>query len=202
MQSKLKWLLLPPAIALVLFLGPLQPQSQQSPERTNSEPTRTSRTALPEMPSVWQVTATLVGVLLLGGVGIAVLRRAQRSRPIGDGQYVVLRQSMRLSQKHAIHAVEFNNEVLLVGECDGNLNVLQGGAHVATAASDEAEILARPGIDGDDSEGGAVPRDMVIPRPAAPARTRPASTQQPNPQVAAKIANFKNLLQRVGAGAE
>ena len=199
MQSKMKWLLLPPAIALVLFIGPLQSQSTSTTERAPAESARTTRTALPEMPSAWQLASTLLGVLLLGGVGITVLRRTQRGRPIGDGEYVVLRQSVRLSQKHAIHAVEFNNAVLLVGECDGNLSVLQGGAPVVDAATDEAEILARPGIDEGDPDGGAVPRDMVIPRPAAPARAQPS--RPTNPQVAAKIANFKNLLTRVGAGA-
>ncbi|MCA8943400.1 MAG: flagellar biosynthetic protein FliO [Planctomycetes bacterium] len=199
MQANLKWLLLPPAIGLVLFLGPLQSgntgtTSGDAPATVPAEPARTN---VPSMPSAWQVSSTLVGVLLLGFVGIAALKRFRTQRPMTDGDYVMLRQSLSLSQKQTVHAVEFDGEVLLLGESDGKLSVLHRGAATLDAARDEAEIRSRM-LEEDDLDDGAVPRDMVIPRPARPAA--PAARRRPDPRVAAKLANFKNLLSRVGAG--
>lgn len=198
MQANLKWLLLPPAIGLVLFLGPLQGGGktavEPTPEATTEVPA--GRTNVPTMPSAWQISSTLVGVLLLGFIGIVLVKRVRHARPVGDGEYVVLRQSVRLTPKQAVHVVEFDGDVLLIGESDGNLNVLQAGGATRDAMRDEAEVQSRTHAD-EDLERGAEPRDLVIPRPAAAARPQ---TRQANPHVAAKLANFKNLLQRVGAG--
>lgn len=204
MQAKFKWLFLPPAIALVLFLGPLQSKPSTTTAETGNDSAATSeKTRIPALPDVWQVTSTLVGVLLLGAVAIAVIKRSRMQRPIADGEFMVLRQSLRLSQRHSIHAVEFDGQVLLVGECEGNVHVLQNGA-LPAATEDELEV-SRRFIDDDDPDDGAVPRDMIIPRPEEPARrqpTAPTTSRRSSPQVAAKLANFKNLLARAGAGAE
>lgn len=229
MQSKFKWLFLPPAIALVLFLGPLQSGAgagtKPVTEAAAAQDTRSTSgnrngtvgrpgttpvqgSAIPEMPGGWQVMSTLVGVLLLGGVGLALFKRAKSATGPREGEFVSVRQSVRLSQRHTVHALEFDGAVLLVGECEGNLSVIQQGGAVPDRARDEAEIRSRY----DEEDEGAVPRDMVIPRPDAATRralpTAPDTDRAtgqpairragvaPNGSAAAKLASFKNLLAR------
>ena len=185
MQAKFKWLFLPPALALVLFLGPLQSESSTRPPTDRNA---TKMPATPELPGGWRITSTLIGVLLLGAVGIVVYQRLSKIRPTGDAEFMRLRQTLRLSQRHNVYAVEFDGEVLLLGETDGNIGVIRSGGAAPEVARDEAEVLDRGYLD--DGDDGAVPRDMVIPRPSAAVRARPGT------QAAATLANFKNLLTR------
>ena len=132
------------------------------------------------MPSAWQVSSTLVGVLLLGFIGIVLVKRMRQARPIGDGEYVVLRQSVRLTPKQAVHVVEFDGEVLLIGESDGNLNVLQAGA-ATNRRPDATRPRSSKAAHVDDLDDGAVPRDMVIPRPPRRSRSRTSRSRSGKP---------------------
>ena len=68
MQARYKWLLLPPAIALVLFMGPLRRVGLPSADSGPAQETEAEvGGSIVPMPDIWQMTSTLVGVLLLGG---------------------------------------------------------------------------------------------------------------------------------------
>lgn len=198
-RPSLKWLLLPPAIALVLFVGPFQsgtkPTEPLKPQPTASEAgDRPSQPVvgdqIPAMPSALQVVSTLVGVLLLGGVGLVLLRRVQRTAPQA-GSYLTVRQTLRLG-RHQLHAIEFDQQILLVGECDGGLSVLRSLAD-PHAAEDEQQVEQRTaGTELAESEGGATPRDLVLPRPP---QRRSRQPQPPRPTNLA-LRDFKALLRR------
>jgi flagellar biogenesis protein FliO len=212
-----KWLL-PPAAALLLLLGPLSMQAapksgaadhtpttdkaadkvaDKPAEKAGDEPAvrpggRASAPALPRTPDLWQLTTTLVGVLLLGGVGIFMLRRmrdGKARRPAGSGSVASLRQVLRLG-KHAVYAIEFDDRLLLVGDTDRGLTLLHQGR--TAEKSDEAIVAARAEIDDD----GAVPRNLAIPRPATPPRTLPRPPL-PTPRQPA-YGDFRTLLAKAG----
>jgi len=194
MQARYKWLLLPPAIALVLFMGPLRRVGLPS---ANTEPIQETegevgRSIVP-MPDAWQVTSTLLGVLLLGGAGIMLLARLRRGSAPRGGGLMSLRQSLRLSARHSLHAVEFDNNLLLLGECDNSLCLIKSGRD-PEQVEDEERLAAREA----DEEGGAVLRDMVIPRPGAPT-TKPLHPPETS-RARRSLDDFKNLLRRVKAG--
>lgn len=199
-----KWLL-PPAAALCLFLGPLAMNSGAAPDDQKA-PAATAATGgeattgrlgaippLPKTPDPWQVVSTLCGVVLLGIAGVYFARRMQK-RPLGaGGNSIALRQSLRLSAKQALHVIEFDDRLLLVGASDAGLALLDQ-SRSPDAAADEAEVLARAAAtdDGD----GAVPRDLVIPRPPAPRQQRlptPAG-QKRTPG----LGDFRALLHKAG----
>ena len=215
----LKWLLVPPVIALALFLGPFQsgaqppqptstpapaePQGQRQPRaQPPSEPQPAAQTpgsARPELPGAWQVVSTLLGVLLLGGAAIVVLRRLQgRSTPTGT--YLGLRQTLRLDNRHSVHAVEFDGQILLLGESDGNLAVLRSAQDPRAVADEEslAERAAEP-QEAIEREDGAVPRDLVLPRPAAP--TSSSTDSGGRSAAATAVKDFRALLRRARSGA-
>ena len=202
MQAKYTWLLLPPALALVLFLGPFgatKPARDAEPPQTSSAPDT------PASPTIEQITSTLLGVLLVGGAAVVGLARWQGRRASGStGDVVRLRQSLRLSGRQAIHAVEFDGQLLLLGECDANVAVLR-----ATAAETDLEAEERfpqPGTAAaaiDDADEGATPRDLLIPRPARAATTRAAAAPTKSAEDP-QLADFRALLKlaRQGAGAQ
>src|SRR6185436_4345900 len=177
MTSNRRWLLLPPAAAMLLVLGPLSmrdasaagattagARQPQAPAATRAnEPvanntaanipaangtaagdaaTAGERTApaLPRTPDLVQVGSTLVGVLLLGGVGLIVLRRLRRGPTPGGSGIIALRQSLRLSPRQVVHALEFEGRLLLVGEGERGVQLLL--APTAPAADDEATVRA------------------------------------------------------------
>jgi hypothetical protein len=114
---------------------------------------------------------------------------------------------VRLSARQHLHAIQWDDRLLLIGECDGKLAVLREMQDPQVAA-DEAAVASRLAADDDDDEG-AVPRDMIIPRaPAKPTRT--AAPTPPATAARAKsaravldsaaankaLADFKALLSR------
>lgn len=222
MQASLKWLLVPPALALVLFLGPLRDFGAGSgpgtgAEQTASEttdPKRESKTALPRegatkdskaakvttpsLPNLSQATSALVGVLLLGGTFVYLLAKLRNAKAPSKGSHIAVRQSVRLSPRQHLHAIQWDDRLLLIGECDGKLAVLKEAADPQVAA-DDRNVTERgvAGVDPDDE--GAVPRDMIIPRaPGRPARTTPPKQPvSPAATAATKaLAEFKALLNR------
>lgn len=185
---------LPPAVALLLVLGPMAMQNGSQPpargaadtgagpapaaataaERTEAPAESRRSPTLPKAPDPWQIGSTLVGILLLGGAGLVVLRQLRRN-PAARGDAVVgLRQTLRLSARQAVHALEFEGRMLLVGEGERGLQLLHAGA-LPEHAADELEIANRSSPT-DDEDDGAVPKNLVIPRPdPAAAAARPAS---------------------------
>lgn len=199
MATHHRWLLLPPAVALLLVLGPLSmqdagPGTGSTPDPVPDPAAGTgARPALPRGPDPWQLTSTLVGVLLLGGVTLFVLRRARRGATPAGGAAIVLRQSLRLSPRQTLHAVEFEGRLLLVGEGERGATLVHAGAP-ADPAADDAAVAERALPDEDD---GAVPRDLILPRPARP--PAPPRTAAPAARGRERLLHdFRSLLTRAG----
>lgn len=213
-----KWLLVPPVVALLLVLGPLSMQGQlanasESPRpespatQTPGDPStelgkRTVRPtpALPRTPDLWQMSSALVGVLLLGIGGIVMLRKLRGgATPVrGAAPLMTLRQTMRLSAKQAVHAIEFDDRVLLVGESERGLALLESG-RLPDRMNDEAEVLARAVAAANAAEeDGAVPKNLVIPRPPGGPVRRPTAAPAPAPTKTGPLEDFRTLLQKAG----
>jgi flagellar biogenesis protein FliO len=190
MRFRNKWLLIPPAAALLLFLGPLRPLPVGSdtggPAAARSAD---AGPALPRAPDLVHVGSTLVGVLLLAAAGLFLLARLRHGKPSAGGAVFRVRQSLRLGPRQQLWAVEFDDQLLLLGENDGTLAVLGTGRPERDEAPAGGETLPEP------EPEGAVPRDLVIPRPErAPilrAGTGPARR-------APSLGDFRSLLQKAG----
>lgn len=223
MKSMPKWLLIPPAVALLVVLGPLSMQSGATtrattpaasvqPPAAEAEPTvpttRPNRLTItpPRSPDLMQMGSALVGVLLLGAVAIMVMRKLRGgATPTRGSQLASLRQTLRLSARQAVHAIEFDDRILLIGEHERGLVLLDSGK-LPERLADEAEVLARhpaaaaaAAAEAAEDEG-ATPRNLLIPRPAVPP---PARIPTPPAMPAAKRAmpglnDFRNLLQKAG----
>ncbi|MBM3974364.1 MAG: FliO/MopB family protein [Planctomycetes bacterium] len=226
MKSMPKWFLIPPAVAAMLVLGTLtmgngSPKSAapKAPAAVVAEAGdanvgenqpataavgRSQSIAGPKAPDFSQMVAALAAVLGLGVAGVYVLRQLRGpARASGGIPLLTLRQSLRLSPKQALHAIEFDERIVLVGESDRGLTLIDGG-RLPERAADEAEVVGRPAgraldVVADDDDG-AVPKNLVIPRPEqAPARRSPTP---PATKAAASarptLADFRNLLQQAG----
>lgn len=220
LQSAPKWLLIPPAVALLLVLGPLSMQagttagaatksaspvasaSDEGAPATNDAASKPARSlpTLPRTPDLWQMTSALVGVLLLGVGGLFAVRKLRGgATPVrGAAPLVTLRQTLRLSTRQAVHAIEFDDRILLIGEHERGLSLLESG-RLPDRAADEAEVLARaaraPAVD----EDGAVPKNLVIPRPPmTPAQRAARAAARPAVKADVDLEDFRTLLQKVG----
>lgn len=222
LKSLPKWLLLPPAVALLMILGPLSMQGGASNGASSSTPTPSTAgpaapesgpalasadkvvgraaPAVPRTPDLWQMGSALIAVLLLGTAGVMLLRKLRGGAvPVrGSAPLITLRQTLRLSARQAVHAIEFDDRILLIGEHERGLALLESGRTIDR--SDESEV-ARRGDTALDAieEDGAVPKNLVIPRPprpAAPARPARAATATPNRNPG--LNDFRALLQKVG----
>lgn len=226
MKSTPKWLLIPPVVALLLVLGPLAMGSgadsgassaagpagpaaaaAQAPARTGGERGALPGSLVPRTPDMWKMSSALVGVLLLGAVGLMGLKKLRGgTSPQGRQTLATLRQTVRLGAKNSLHAVEFDNRILLVGESDKGLTLIESGG-LPDAAQDEAEVLARTDIvvGDDDEEDGATPKNLLIPRPEHPAPKRlPSKPRSPQPArtpskadvAIAKLNDFREVLKK------
>jgi flagellar biogenesis protein FliO len=165
-------------------------------EKANGRPAP----AVPRTPDLWQMGSALLAVLLLGTAGVMLLRKLRGGAvPVrGSAPLMTLRQTLRLSARQAVHAIEFDDRILLIGEHERGLALLDGGRPIDR--SDESELAGRRDSTHDPiEEEGAVPKNLVIPRPprtTAPQRpTRaPAAAPIRNPG----LNDFRALLQKVG----
>ena len=225
MKSIPKWLVIPPAAAAVLVLGPLSMRSQVTPNEVNAQERRATTPAddgadqgadqgadtnpdglgslVPRMPDMWRIAAAGCAVLLLGAGTLLMLRRLRGPTPMtGGSKPATLRQTLRLSQRQALHAVEFDDRILLVGENDRGLTLIDRG-RLPESAIDEAEVTRRtvsqPATDEAGADEGAVPKDLLIPRPG---RTRRRPQQDKASAVLSgaeqKLSDFRALLQKAG----
>ena len=188
-MGKYKWLLLPPALALLLFVGPLRdPLTGAGNSAPPPTTTDTTDSAAPASPSVAQVASTTIGVLLLGLVIVLALRRYSKTSGKAIPGGLALRNTLRLSSRHAVHMVQVDDHILLLGECDGSLTVLDRAAD-PDAIEDERQIEQQVEAD------GAVPRDLVIPRPVTRRTTTPAKPRRKTvvPVKAARTAKPSDL---------
>ncbi len=210
-KSLPKWLLVPPAVAALLLLGTLS--MQDGPSRAAVEPAATPAPApkaasklpaAPRTPDLWQIASGLLTVLLLGGGGLVALRRFRNgAAPTSGSKLVTLRQTLRVSPRLTVHAFEFDERILLVGDSEKGLALLDSG-RLPERVADEAEVAARAAQAEADDEG-AVPKDLVIPRPnPAPALRLPKPPVNPAPATDSKparsnlMADFRSLLQQAG----
>ncbi|MEZ5967248.1 MAG: flagellar biosynthetic protein FliO [Planctomycetota bacterium] len=178
----------PPALALLLMFGPWRTASPKPLEAdgpssapAKNEPTRPPSLATPDMT---QTVSTVLGVCLLGTAVVLGLAKA-RARAPSQGSAIAVRQSVRLSSRHTVHAIEFDDRLLLLGECDGSLRVLHSGEERESAAVRPAPAFDAP----DDEDDGVMLKDMVIPRPPRPgAAAHAAKTNNRG------LADFRTLL--------
>ena len=225
MPNNRKWLLLPPAVALLIVLGPLsmrtntaratdvpqaevaeaQPLPEALPAATQSPKGKTNALPVPRTPDLWQVTSTLIGVLLLGGATLMVLRRMRTAPATGSTGAVTLRQTLRLAPNKTLHAVEFDGRLLLLGASEKGIALLHAGGSTADAAADEATIAMRSQlvVDIEDEDEGATPKNLVIPRPEKPAQKLPTPPSTPAPAATEKpsrdlLNDFRALLAKAG----
>lgn len=247
MKSTPKWLLIPPAVALLLILGPMSmgggSSSDPNQSPASAQPAATIPTSgqpastrigggqpngtqpngsgpngnattpngsdkaigslVPRTPDMWKMASAFVGVMLLGVGALIVLKRLRGgATPSGSTALATLRQTIRLTTKQSLHAIEFDNRIILVGETDKGLSLIDRGS-LPDAESDEATVLARQEEEADDD--GAVPRNLVIPRPVkksnrAPKQPSVAPAQEPSKADAAiqKLNDFRTLLEKAG----
>lgn len=212
MKSMPKWFLLPPAAALLLVLGPLSLKSGATPPAEPAQASiadegsgtglrdRAARAtfASPKTPDFWQIGSTLIAVLVLGVGGIAVLRRLKQGPAAPRGaSLMTLRQTLRLSGQRALHAIEFDDRILLVGENERGLQLIDSGKATGPAA-DEAEVLARTPLPLEAEEEGATPRNLLIPRPERAAVKLPTPPVDHPQRAATGLGDFRSLLQKAG----
>ncbi|MFT4840945.1 MAG: flagellar biogenesis protein FliO [Planctomycetota bacterium] len=235
MKSAPKWLLIPPAVAVLLILGPMsmgesgdetgsaktsqpafgQPTAAQTasarpaarqPEPNGSmlKPRAVAGSLVPRTPDMWKMASALIGVLLLGAGGIMVIKRMRGgATPQGKTALATLRQTVRLTTKQALHAIEFDNRILLIGETDKGLTLIDRGS-LPEAVNDEATVLARQHQEQEDDDG-AVPHNLLIPRPGAAPRAPAAPVPAANAAIPskadvaiAKLNSFRTLLAKAG----
>jgi flagellar biogenesis protein FliO len=200
--AKYRWLVLPPAIALVLVLGPLSTGSgvaSDTPGPATTAPAAAENAVsstrpgagLPDMPGLRQVGSALCGVLLLGAAVVWIAARLRGRMAGPDGSLVTVRQSVRLAPRQTLHVVQFQDDILLLGASEAGLAVLQSTS-APDAARDQSTALAQA----DDADDGVVLRDMVIPR------QQPVAAAPPAKPAAQNLAGFRTLLKetrRAGA---
>lgn len=218
MKSMPKWFLVPPAVAAMLVLGTLSMGGGAKPAAKPTTPvveqdvaeavpavgTRREPLAGPKAPDLGQMVAALAAVLGLGVAGVYVLRQLRGpARATGGATLLTLRQSLRLSPKQTLHAIEFDERIVLVGESERGLTLIDGG-RLPERIADENEVVGRaPGrtldVIADDHDDGAVPKNLVIPRPAAAApRRTPTPPQSRTAEATPSLTDFRNLLQKAG----
>jgi flagellar biogenesis protein FliO len=178
--------------------------SRPEPAASSTDTGAKPGSLVPRTPDMWKMSSALVGVLLLGAVALLGLKKLRgAATPKGSQTLATLRQTMRLGTKQALHAVEFGDRILLIGESDKGLTLIESGS-LPDAADDEATVLSRTDVVvGDDDDEGATPKNLLIPRPERPATrkrtTQPkAQAQQPSKAdvAIAKLNDFRALLEK------
>src|SRR5690606_27647105 len=81
------------------------------------------------VPGHWRITSSLVGLLAIA-TAVRIVALAQRGGPRPSSLHSVgpleLRQTLDLGERQRMHVIGFEGRVLLIGERDGSLAVLDG----------------------------------------------------------------------------
>lgn len=185
-MSKWKWFALIPVLAAALVFGPgIFGSGNPSGGEAEGRSWEPATGAVPSgAPSMLEVAACLGLVLVLAVGGMILLRRLQYGTPHAGGTTIQMRETRRLGPKRALHMLRVSDRLLLVAESEQGIHLVAD-----LTPADPDEDVAEPIADDpdDDDEDGAVPRDLVIPRPRQRARPKRAA-----------LANFRDLLDRLG----
>ena len=150
----------------------------------------------------WDEGSARANLWVLGAVGVAlaagavwhlVQQQQARSEP-NEGSVLELRETLRLSDKHRLHAVRFRSTLLLLSETTGALKVLDA------ATLDGHTLPSGPSASGD---GGVDLKDTPAQDGAREARRSVAELiERGEPSTsrsavaAASMAEFKDRLER------
>ena len=188
-DGKTLWLLIPILVAVVATIGLFG--------FTTSAAESALQGATPDTPASANATSWIIALLALtvGVLLIAKMRRidSETVRSSG-GEIMRLRQSLRVSSTHRIHAIEFDSKILLIGESEHQLVVLQA-SDIPTIVGEVRETqrhseFAIQGVDLKDTRRPRREASGTAPIPAA------ETTPERRAIAAANLANFKSLLQQ------
>ncbi len=211
-MDKLKlFLLIPLAAGLLVLSSLIQPKASEA--NTGSEtvsrgiaPKRTGTSSAEFLPLGIKLSLGLVGLLILAGGTIYMIRKAQGGLETVKDREIQVKESRRLSGKRLLHVVRAADRLLLLAESEHGLHLLSDltPSEEVLAAQDLAkELQAARTLAAntqEDDDEGAILRDMVIPRPENKGKRpqgNPAKAK-PSPHT---VAEFKKILQQLGHGA-
>lgn len=208
--DKLKlFLLIPLAAGLLVLSSLIQPKASEGTARSETKstriaPKRASTSEADILPMGLKLSLGLMGLLILAGGTIYVIRKAQGGLETVKDREIKLKESRRISGKRVLHLVRAADRMLLLAESEHGLHLISDltPSEEVLAAEDLAnELQAARTLaqDADDEEDdGAILRDMVIPRPGTPGRNAQPGKGKPAPHT---VAEFKKILQQLGHGA-
>lgn len=155
MSSRMKWLLAGPLLAALITIGPsLAPKGGGA--------------AAEVAPAITplKLLITLAGVLALAAAALVIWRRMAIAKGVaGSGSHRTLRvrETLRLSARNRLHLVSAGDRLLLVGEGEKGISLLQVDGEEARDEDELPAIAPRvrtPKVAPEDE--GAVPRDMIL----------------------------------------
>lgn len=209
--DKLKlFLLIPLAAGLLVLSSLIQPKSTEGitpPEGATVRvaPKRTATSSADFLPLGLKLSLGLVGLLILAGGTIYLIRKAQGGLETVKDREIKLKESRRLSNKRLLHLVRAADRLLLLAESEHGLHLISDltPSEEVLAAEDLArELEASRSLAADlqaEEDEGAILRDMVIPRPEP--QTVPTNGKKKGKPSPHTVAEFKKILQQLGHGA-
>lgn len=208
--DKLKlFLLIPLAAGLLVLSSMIQPKASEGTPRSETvspriTPKRASTSDAEFLPMGLKLSLGLMGLLILAGGTIYLIRKAQGGLETTKDREIKLKESKRLSGKRVLHLVRAADRMLLLAESEHGLHLISDltPSEEVLAAEDLAnELQASRTLTqapDDDEDDGAILRDMVIPRPDKPNQHSHPARGKPAPHT---VAEFKKILQQLGHGA-
>ena len=208
--DKLKlFLLIPLAAGLLVLSSMIQPKVSEGSKSTETEstriaPKRAGTNEVEFLPMGLKLSLGLMGLLILAGGTIYLIRKAQGGLETVKDREIKLKESRRLSGKRVLHLVRAADRMLLLAESEHGLHLISDltPSEEVLAAEDLAtELQAARSLAVDlheDEDDGAILRDMVIPRPEIPGKQTQTAKAKPSPHT---VAEFKKILQQLGHGA-
>lgn len=188
------WIAVLPVLAAVLVFMPalLAGDTPTESPRTKTESTLAARsdaagtkrlskssTSSSGLPSAWQLGTSLIFVLVLALAAVLVVRRLQEGgSPTRSDAKIEVRESRRLGKGRAIHFVRVDEHLLLLGESETGVTLLQD---LTPRVGQELSQVHGMGLDVSDGDG-ATPRDLL------PPSARRATTRSD------KLGDFRALL--------
>ncbi|MEO0480573.1 MAG: flagellar biosynthetic protein FliO [Planctomycetota bacterium] len=166
-------------------------QAEPTPDAPEPRTQRSRRRAAqsPAVPGTSEVLIALGAVLAVGGAALYLLRKAKALPQGSESSAVRLRQSLRVGARHSVHALEFDGRILLVGETEKGLTVLD--------RMPGAGELEETGVDLADTTTRTQPETTVtVPRPTA-LQTRTTATSSAAEDSVSARTKFEPLLRHL-----